>query len=78
MELLENIGINKQNIELVEGKQLLYGLIYTFSPRKWGIFKTYIETHIKTGFIELSKSPANTLIFFDKKLNGNLHLCDNY
>ena len=27
--------------------------------------KTYIETHLKIVFIQLSKSPANVSIFFD-------------
>ncbi len=40
--------------------------------------KTYIETHLKTGFIQPSKSPAGAPIFFDKKPNGSFHLCVDY
>ncbi len=40
--------------------------------------KTYIETHLKTGFIGPSKSPVGAPIFFDKKPNGSLCLCINY
>ena len=40
--------------------------------------KTYIKTHLKTGFIRPSKSPAGALIFFDKKSDGSFHLCVDY
>lgn len=40
--------------------------------------KAYIKTHLKSGFIQYSKSPANASIFFDKKLDSNLYLCINY
>ncbi len=40
--------------------------------------KTYIETHLKTGFIRPSKSPAGAPILFDKKPDGNLRLCVDY
>ena len=40
--------------------------------------KTYIETHLKTGFIRPSKSPAGAPILFDKKPNGSLRLCVDY
>ncbi len=51
MELPENTGLNKLAIELVEGKQLLYGPIYALSPVELETLKSYIETHLKTGFI---------------------------
>ncbi len=40
--------------------------------------KTYIETHLKTGFIWPFKSPAGALILFDKKPDGSLRLCVDY
>ncbi len=40
--------------------------------------KTYIETHLKTGFIRPSKSPADAPILFDKKPDGSLRLCVDY
>ncbi len=40
--------------------------------------KTYIETHLKTGFIRSSKSLAGAPIFFDKKPDGSLRLRVNY
>ena len=40
--------------------------------------KTYIETHLKTGFIRPSKSPAGAPILFDKKSDGSSCLCVDY
>ena len=51
MELPENTGINKHAIELQDGKQPLYGPIYSLGPVELETLKTYIETHLKTGFI---------------------------
>lgn len=78
MELPENIGINKHAIKLVVGKHPLYSLIYVLSLVELETLKTYIKTYLRTGFIRPSKSSADVLIFFDKKLNGNLHVCVNY
>ena len=78
MELPENTGMNKYAIELVEGKQLPHGPIYSLRPVELETLKTYIETHLKTEFIRPSKSPAGASIFFDKNPDGNLHLCVNY
>lgn len=50
-DLPKNAGMNKYAIELIDGKQLLYGPIYVFSPVKLEILKTYIKTHPNTGFI---------------------------
>lgn len=76
MELPENTGI-KHAIELVEGKQLLYDPIYSPSSLKLETFKAYIKTHLNTGFIWPSKSPADALILFYKKPDDNLSLCVN-
>ncbi len=51
MELLENSGINKHAIELIEEKQLPYKPVYTLSLVKLKTLKAYMETHLKTGFI---------------------------
>ena len=40
--------------------------------------KTYIDTHLKTGFIQPSKSPASAPILFDKKPDSSFWLCVNY
>ena len=78
MELPENTGINKDAIELQNGKQPFYELIYSLWLVELETLKTFIKTHLKTGFIQLSKSSAGALILFDKKLNGRVWLCVNY
>lgn len=49
----ENTGINEHVIELVNGKQPPYELIYSLGLVKLETFKVYIKTHLKTGFIRL-------------------------
>ena len=78
MQLPENTGINEHAIELVEGKQPPYGPIYSLGPVELETLKAYIETHLKTGFIRPSKSPAGAPILFDKKPDGSLQLCIDY
>ncbi len=78
MELPENTGINENAIKLVEGKQPSQGPIYSLSPVELETLKTYIETHLKTGFIWPSKSPTGAPILFDKKPDGSLRLCVDY
>ncbi len=78
MELPENTGINEHVIELVEGKQSPYGPIYSLSLVELETLKTYIETHLKTGFIRPSKSHTGSPILFDKKIDGSFCLCLDY
>ena len=66
MELPENTGMNEHAIELVEGKQPPYGPIYSLSLVELETLKTYLETHLKTGFICLPKSPAGAPSFLKK------------
>ena len=42
------------------------------------ILKTYIKTHLKTGFIWSSKFPAAAPILFDKKFDNTFYLYINY
>ena len=76
--LLERTELNKYAINLKDGKQPLYEPIYSLGPVKLEILKTYIETHIKTGFIQPFRSFVGPLILFDKKSDGSLRLCVNY
>ncbi len=78
MELPENTCINEHAIELIEGKQPPYGPIHSVGQVKLETLKTYIETHLKTGFVCPSKSPAGAPIFFYKKPDRSLCLCVNY
>ena len=75
---LENTGINEHNIKLHEGKQPPYRQIYSLELIKLETLKTYIETHLKIGFIQPFKSPAGAPILFDKKLNSSVWLSVNY
>ncbi len=78
IELLENTGMNKYAIKLIERKQLPYRPIYALSPVELEILKAYIETPLKTGFIWSFKSPSGAPIFFNKKFDGSVCLCVDY
>ena len=78
IELFKNSDINKYAIKLIEGKQPLYRPIYSLGSVKLEMLKAYIETYLRAGFIQPSKSPTNTSIFFYKKLNWSLRLYVNY
>ena len=76
--LLKRIELNEHAINLENGKQPPYGPIYSLGLVELKTLKTYIETHLKTRFIQPSKSFAGVLILFDKKQDGSLHLCVDY
>ena len=76
--LPERTELNEHAIDLEDGKQPPYGPIYSLGPVELETLKTYIETHLKTGFIRPSKSPAGALILFDKKPDGSFCLCVDY
>ena len=76
--LPERTELNEHAIDLEDGKQPPYGPIYSLGPVELETLKTYIETHLKTGFIRSSKSPAGAPILFDKKSDGSLRLCIDY
>ena len=75
---LKQIGANEHMIKLEQGKQPLYGPIYSLRPVEFKTFKTYIKTNLRNGFIKASKSSADTLILLVCKLNGSFCLCVNY
>ena len=68
--LPERTELNEHAIDLEDGKQPPYGPIYSLGPVELETLKTYIETHLKTGFIRPSKSPAGAPILFNKKSDG--------
>ena len=76
--LLKQTELNKYAIELEEDKQPSYKPIYSLGLVELETLKTYIETHLKIGFIWPSKSPASAPILFDKKPDGSFRLCVNY
>lgn len=78
MELPENTGINKYIIELKNGKQLPSEPIYNISLLELQTLKTYIKTHLKTKFIQPSKSLAGTPIQFNKKSDNSFYIYMDY
>ncbi len=78
MKLSENIGINKHDIKLIEEKQPPYGPIYALSLVELETLKVYIKTHLKTEFIQPSKSSTSAFIFLDKKPDSSLCLYIDY
>ena len=67
--LPEYIKINTHAIDLENGKQPLYGLIYSLGSVELETLKTSIVTNLVNGFICPSKPLAGAPILFDKKLN---------
>lgn len=53
IKLLENTDINEHVIKPMEGKQPSYEPIYTLSSVILEIFKTYIQTYIKLGLLNI-------------------------
>ena len=76
--LPEHTKLNEHAIDLDDGKQPLYGPIYSLGPVELKTLKIYIETYLKTGFIWPSKSPVNAPILFNKKPDGSLRVCLDY
>ena len=76
--LPEHTKLNEYAINLEDGKQPPYGPIYSLGSVELETIKTYIKTHLKTGFIQPSKFPAGAPILFDKKLDGSFRLYVDY
>ena len=76
--LPERNELNEYAIYLEDSKQPSYGPIYSLGPVELETLKTYIETHLKTGFIWPFKSLAGAPILFDKKPDDSLRLYVNY
>ena len=70
--------MNNHAIELKEGKQPLFGLIYSQGPVKLETLKTYIITILANSFIRSSKSLTGTPILFDKKLDRSFRFSVDY
>ena len=74
----ERTEFNEHTIDLEAGKQPPYWPIYSLGPVELETLKTYIKTHLKTGFIRPFKSPDGARIPFDKKPDGSLCLYVDY
>ena len=66
IELYENIFINKYVIKLGKDKQAPYEPIHSLRLVEQKTSKIYIETDLKTGFIQLFKFIVGVPIFFNK------------
>lgn len=77
--ILPDHGPHDHAIDLInKEKQPPYGPIYNLSETELATLRAYIDTHLETGFIKPSKSPAGAPILFTKKPNGGLRLCVDY
>ena len=65
-------------IELEEGKSPPFGPIYSLSQEERTELFSYIESHLKKGFIRRSTSPAASPILFIWRKTGQLRLCVDY
>ena len=76
--LLEWTKFNQYIIKLKKKKQPPCGPIISLGPLELDTLKTYIKTHLKTGFIQFFKSSAGVSILFDKNLDSSFCLCIDY
>lgn len=65
-------------IDLVDGKQLSYGPIYSLSENKLSTFWAYIDKNLANEFIKPSKSSSDTFNLFVPKSNKGLSLYVDY
>ena len=70
--------MNDYAIKLKNGKQPLFGPIYSLEPVELETLKTYIDTNLANSFIWPSKSPAGALILFNRKPNRSFCLFVDY
>ena len=64
IKLLEYNGINDYSINLLDIKQLYYGLTYSLELIGLEILKIYIKVNQTSSLIRLFKSLTNTTILF--------------
>lgn len=68
IKLLKYNNIKDHVIEMVKGKQLLYGSIYSLNSIKLEILKTYIEIYLKTRLFQSLNSFTGVFVFLIKNL----------
>lgn len=76
--LLEQIEPNQYAIKLQDGKQPLYGVIYSLRLMDLKTLKTYIKSNLANSFIWPSNSTTGAPILFVQKLNSSFYLCVDY
>ena len=60
------------------GKSPSFRLIYQLLEKELAVLKEYIDINLEKGFIQLSTSPAASLLLFVLKKNEKLRLCVDY
>ena len=71
-KLPKQTRINNHTIELLNSQQPSYRPIYSLGLVELEILKAYIKTNLANKFIKPFKSPANTPILFNQKLDSSL------
>jgi hypothetical protein len=77
-ESMPSHGPQDLAIELLDGKQPLWGSIYNLSEKELATLRDYLETQLKRGRIWPSKSPEGSQVFFVPKEDGTLQLCVDF
>ena len=77
-KLPDNSRINEYAIKLGQGKQPLFGSIYSLKLVELKMLKTYIKTNLANDFIFFFKSPIGAPILFVRKPDRSFRLCLNY
>ena len=77
-ELPKNTGMNEYTIKLEEGKQPLFGPIYSLGSMELETLKTYIKTNLANSFIRPFISPVGAPILFNRKPDESFCLCVDY
>lgn len=70
--------MNEQVFEPIKNKQLLCKAIYTSDLLVLKFSKAYIETYLKTKFIQFLQTFISVLILFHKKPDESFCSCINY
>ena len=65
-------------IEIIEGKQPLYGLIYLLSAAKLDLLWRYLRVNLALGRIRPSISPLGAPFTFVPKKEGDNRMCIDY
>jgi len=65
-------------INLEEGSNPPFGLIYSMSPSELQSLWEFLNEHLNIGFIQPSHSAYSTPILFIQKKDGSLRLCMDF
>ena len=66
------------NIQLLPGKDLPFGPLYSMSRTELEALKEWLDENLKKGFIRPSSSAAASPVLFVKKPGGGLRLCIDF